>query len=1475
MQNSLHKTLITLTLLILFQINASAQSIFKAKDDNALVEVNSFTTAIDVLDNDYYADDAEFSDLTVTIITNPLHGMVSIDPITKNIIYTPDYGYSGPDQIVYQMSTTKNGGKASSATVYINVNDKSDVISNANCFVSPDGITFEIKELARTDISKYTINPLSPVIAGDIDNDGEIEIFVFNATNNSIAVHNKIVVFGFNKTTNKLYAKYEIPIVLNYFPFGSIAIAKITGGTANIKSTASLFFANTSTGVLYRYDLTTGANPIFQETWRTTFTTNPIYNPATPFIADLMGSGRQQIVIADKIFDANTGNLLTQATDAANNPLIPLTGVSSYSFGRFGHANYETSAVVADIDGDGKMEIIGGDCVYKVNLINFDTYVAGNTYKLHVRANKTGHSEIGDGGTAIADMDNDGQLDVIVAGPTGNNFAGAYGSVYAYNPRTGAVLHTNTITNIPRGSNQYGPSRPFVGDVDGDGLLEICLTGALVLKGYKYDPIGKTLTEKWSLPTTDGSSSTTLSMFDFAQDGNARLVYRDEDDLRIIRFQPNGSVSTEYTFNGVGSPTVNEYPIVIDVNDDGAAEILTVGTDQKFVGGVWNEKGTLRVYAAAGEKKWAPARKVWNQLAYNPVYVNNDLSIPQHPINPATPFYETKADGTKIKNRPFNNFLQQATSLNKEGTMIYLGADLAFNRSVSKRIKFDAAGNMHVTVGITNLGDATYAHPIVLQLYKYDKATDTYSKIGSTPYTYNNPAGLTNISPNNNILVSSENPSPADVPAYIIPASEVPSGWDDLHITINLSSAPNELPVFINGKECRDGLNNRASGLSLATSSFVFCENESKNIEVNPGPNFHTKWFDSFTGGTLVNEGNSFPVTYNYGTPVKYYFVEVYRSKTNPTPITSKRDTIFLYQSVDSLIWTGDDGDMDWNNPYNWKKSGSAKDLYPEANVPRKCTNVLIPATCTNYSDLADKGIDGRTSYDIYDNAECNNITFAFGGEIRNPDLLSYSKAYVNVTFNSHRWNMFAPPLKNFYTGDIYQNSPIPAIDNINAYTKFWARRNPQQYYYTVGWTSLFYNPDQTFETGQALGVWISDKIDYKPNPAPQNPFNFEFPKHDSKYNVYIEGTSTIAPNSPTYYVSRTNAHRFIFDGQTTNGSDFLLKADGETIKTGDMVLIGNPFLSHIDFDKLQAANSTKIRPYYIIIDENGASQQYLIGGGGTLSKNIAPMQGFLVEVINPFTHLTVNGSMTAIDPGKTLRRTTASINNEFNITINASQDGKPSSFSEIFFNNEYDNSYKVGEDIAGLYMTSNVNALSVYTRSKDGMKVSANFLNNNLSGFTDIPVGLHNAKQGKVRFNISNLNTVPESYSVYFYDKLTGQTFDLSTKSMIEFEIGNSDNEKFYDNRFYIRFEGNSQNNIINPSNNNELKVYSQNGNLTIEASTALGSVEVYNLQGQMVNKLDTKLNFANISLPQGQVYIIKVANENFTTIKKVFVNY
>lgn len=364
-------------------------------------------------------------------------------------------------------------------------------------------------------------------------------------------------------------------------------------------------------------------------------------------IADFNNDGIPELYVGASILNAMTGEVLFYDT-------VSISGNNYYS---------QVISIASDVLGnDGIPELITGKYVYSVELNNTAGIPGNNITKIQAPPS------VGNGKCAVADLDGDGQKEIIVLESNNVNL-GKTGQLSVWNPATGELLAQVQNPILP--DNSFDGSIPFIGDIDGDCLPEIGVVYNKVLKMYKYNPtIG--LTEMYSIKTTDASGTTGVTMFDFNQDGRQELIYRDENFLRII----NGESGTTIDSIELLSSTWLEYPLIVDIDNDGQAEII--------VSGSLSDKRMPQLFCfESASTPWAPARSVWNQYVYNPTFVNDDLTIPRFQQNTAQPLQHTDQCSREVCSTPYNNFMVQATYRTQEGCYVWpdLNTDLSITAS--------------------------------------------------------------------------------------------------------------------------------------------------------------------------------------------------------------------------------------------------------------------------------------------------------------------------------------------------------------------------------------------------------------------------------------------------------------------------------------------------------------------------------------------------------------------------------------------------------------------------------------------------------------------------------------------------------------------------------------------------------------------------------------------------------------------------
>ena len=659
-----------------------------AIDDYMLLFKNTTNNLINVTVNDF----KQCTNPVVQIITPPknasAYGVQANDSV---IYYTPNTDYIGADSLKYRITC---GADSHEAMVYINVIERPDNISDADCYIIPSATEWGI---SYTKTTAKNLSPYQNPVVGDIDGDGKIEILVSAdpLTHTPVADRNSNKIYIYEGTNITGSPKYTIttqqPYSWDAYTKYGIVKTKLDG-----KDTVLIVVAERDKYLrAYNYKGT-----FIWKSSEVYHSHSSYVNRLTMTFADLNGDGVSEIMIGSKIFNSK-GVLLSKVADITGN-----TGVVSVP-------------VAADLYNTGKQNFILGNRVYTPN-------AALSSLSLTKTITPSVHSSdpdkpgvlpvIANGGrTSVIDMTLDGNPELVVS-ILGSN----YTFIYIADPVTGNVLASKYL---PSATSSY----PFVGDIDNDKRPEIVfITGDAALRkifAYKYVPNNPVLQKFWDLDHTDKSGLTVMTLFDFNNDSIPEIVYRDEDSLRII----NGSLKSHITGNDTTkvynlasfynkSGTSTEYPVVADVDGDGQAEILIVGGSAPTYN-YW--EGELWVFKShnLGQHPWAPARKVWNQYAYNVLNVNEDLTVPSMPLSSTTVFPGPDGQlGTADDVRPFNNFLQQQTELNKDGTPLWLAPDYVIDNLSTNY--YSLGDSMVINVCVKNIGDAQGAAPFYITVYK-------------------------------------------------------------------------------------------------------------------------------------------------------------------------------------------------------------------------------------------------------------------------------------------------------------------------------------------------------------------------------------------------------------------------------------------------------------------------------------------------------------------------------------------------------------------------------------------------------------------------------------------------------------------------------------------------------------------------------------------------------------------------------------
>ena len=267
-----------------------------------------------------------------------------------------------------------------------------------------------------------------------------------------------------------------------------------------------------------------------------------------------------------------------------------------------------------------------------------------------------------DGLTAVADLDLDGDLEVIVATDVGTG-----DKVYAWNPLAATpgrvrnwVVSSVTQLGYPAIANVYDD------DLADDGLRndsvvdypEVIVierrsgTGVTIessMRAFNF----RSNSPLWSLSVLDTSSGTTkVATHDLNNDGIAEILFRDQARMMVLYGGPMGalqpsSVDANRRFTSAACTSVTRWegPIILDADVDDEADIIV------------SCNAFLERFESGPMSTWTDAPQIWNQFTYNETLVNEDGTIPR----------ETQFIGAQIPPgsgiRPLNVWMAQSFSL--------------------------------------------------------------------------------------------------------------------------------------------------------------------------------------------------------------------------------------------------------------------------------------------------------------------------------------------------------------------------------------------------------------------------------------------------------------------------------------------------------------------------------------------------------------------------------------------------------------------------------------------------------------------------------------------------------------------------------------------------------------------------------------------------------------------------------------------
>ena len=320
---------------------------------------------------------------------------------------------------------------------------------------------------------------------------------------------------------------------------------------------------------------------------------------AQPSIVDLNQDGIAELLVGRVLIDSETGSPLW--TGNAGTGINGFIGPISFA---------------ADLDLDGTQEVIAGDTIYGAD--------GSVSWQVDYGDDGTGCKSGGlpcDGFNAVGNFDEDPEGEIVTV---------RNGMLFVLE-HTGEQIAKLKIPKTGCDKNEGGP--PTIADFDNDGEAEIGVAGANYYIVADWECCDNPLDcasipasseaeceepgIRWKVPNKDCSSRVTgSSVFDFQGDGAAEVVYNDEELFRIF----NGDTGEVLVEVENKSHTRLEYPVIVDTDRDGNAEIVFVENK--------DDATPIQIWGDATDN-WVPTRTIWNQHAYHISNINEDGTLPE------------------------------------------------------------------------------------------------------------------------------------------------------------------------------------------------------------------------------------------------------------------------------------------------------------------------------------------------------------------------------------------------------------------------------------------------------------------------------------------------------------------------------------------------------------------------------------------------------------------------------------------------------------------------------------------------------------------------------------------------------------------------------------------------------------------------------------------------------------------------------
>lgn len=284
-------------------------------------------------------------------------------------------------------------------------------------------------------------------------------------------------------------------------------------------------------------------------------------------------------------------------------------------------------------------------------------------------------------------------------------------------------------------------------------------------------------------------------------------------------------------------------------------------------------------------------------------------------------------------------------------------------------------------------------------------------------------------------------------------------------------------------------------------------------------------------------------------------------------------------------------------------------------------------------------------------------------------------------------------------------------------------------------------------------------------------------------------------PTDPRVSTTTSSGTLFVYStskAASTLSSTFVTTNTGSTASDG-YHLVGNPYASPIDLDKLVDASGNALTGSAYTLSSGGVITGHVLGFGGNTGRYVEQGQGFMVsgtvssltftEACKYATPTFKSGEF--IQASKTLAATASSLSQQIlNVKLKADTNELSSNETTIAFTNKKD-TYDPKEDAYYQYGPLQTNYMISYT--SDGQPCNVNQMST-LDSIKVIKLYAAGSTTGLYSFTFSGASSLDPRYKLWLIDGFKKDSLDLSANTVYNFNMDLSNPQTYGAGRFIIR---------------------------------------------------------------------------------------